>query len=344
MLKESLIAPFIRLVIGSGLVSIFTFRLLNVFVEPSDNGKFFAVSVFTDCADTVYFNETWDVSADGNATLDLSIQPEDHAFSRRCETISVALPGLVKSVAIFDPAFGGDSPLSQNDFRPSKPFVPLPPGYSEYRFNLAQLSERDPVLARYQMNRVGLRIQVAVPDFLILRSYSGRLLNLRTNCTPGLLPHRLHAGGGIGKCNISGRINFDKVIQITSDASKYKLEFPPDGSTFLYMSGSQISREDYIFLQDESKVRKRDVEMVFSGALMATGIAILADFCIDVASLFSNTRENGKPLAENSGLNPHVERARRRLAWRRKAFRRRDGDGCRNRPGFSRRKHNDDCS
>jgi hypothetical protein len=96
--------------------------------------------------------------------------------------------------------------------------------------------------------------------------------------------------------NIDAAILLDKVYQITGAWSEYVHRLLSDEQTEISIA-PKLAGSASIFLENTRRMRTRDVQVVVAGALMTTGLSILADFSIEIVALLahgkSRTRRRG---------------------------------------------------
>jgi hypothetical protein len=302
-----------RFVVGAALVAISAPRLVAVFNESETKNllksKQFIVSA--ECRKPASAFAYVDVRNDGSANYTLTLTfSEPQVGANDCARLDIAVPGMVVDVK------GGREGTKDLAYLYAKPSFGL-----SVSDPTVKLVDRGPTPARdYDAASLTLTfderrfrsIVISGRDeaFLIDRTYSSKMLNMSLACTGNLLadtPAR-------ESCTSDGVAILEDAYQIGTDFTGLAISMESTGKSRLELPKAAASRKmATVSLENLRKSRTRDLQIVFTGTLLATGIAILAEFIIE---FFAAIGEASKPLARPPVQLTKRERAIRRMAWR----------------------------
>jgi hypothetical protein len=144
---------------------------------------------------------------------------------------------------------------------------------------------------------------------LISKTYSSKVINLKMyGGASGTMhePERQQPDAW----ELNETFYLDKAYQLTGGWTNVQPRQLSDGGIEVLVSPDSEGSVS-LFLDNTLLARTHDVQIVFSGAIMATGIAIFADLLIDIFVALGETPAKEHPLPNR--LRPKI---RRRADWR----------------------------
>jgi hypothetical protein len=327
LIGERAIKPLTRLLLAIALLLWSGPKLYAIFGESVDRLGVRKITIATDCREPFIVEAGVGVSGEGDGSVNLQIEPERiDDLGIKCKQLRVDVPGAIQIVEIVrDDPTDADIPyrLGVVDPRTSADIFSYSNlGQGTVFFDLTAIRTSLIGTRRRPPNYLRVHVSARVPHFLFSNSYSAKLLNLAIEHQPGWITHTLTAEekdqpfppNTPAPWAISAHVLMDTVYGLPSDASQYSPVVQQNGVvlTAPTTTGDAAFR---LKLENSENSKRRDVMNVFAGAMLATGIAILADFLVDLIDLSLATSPSSELHRHGPGVGPS-SKVRERLARR----------------------------
>lgn len=294
--KSPLFPLVVRLAVSAAVLLLSIPRLVAVYEESGEPKTLREVTIESDCYDSFSVKGVWFVTSTEQADFRFDIAPDSAAgFGESCTKLAISIPGEISGVKVVRttsralddtlyPTARGQEPKSKEDVT----------GFQVHGGNAAL--DLTAIASKYEardaspaMEDAYVEVTGSDPHFLISRTYNNKLIHVGFLTGPNGLLHRpLKAKRQPWTIEVS--LFLDKTYQVTNSWTAYEPQFLPDGQTLVKVD-PKMNGAASIFLENMEHTRTRDLQVVFTGALMATGIAIFLDFVIQLSTFLARRRD-----------------------------------------------------
>jgi hypothetical protein len=253
--SRTLVTPsIVRFLIPLALLLISVPPLYRVFAETREPTKRTSVRIATDCFNKFSVDQYLSIDSAGDATINLKMRPTG-VLADECKTLTVNIPGRIASFY----------PRNASELAASVGIV---------TFKLDQLDQSD-----FFDRDIPISVSGRIPHALVKKTFTKRIFYFD------------FFGGATGTVNvgklqaqepwrIETLIDLDPVYDLTDyNRNLYHLDLDQRNHTILSFVGNDGFAEMF-FLENGDSTSKRELQILYSGAMIGTAFAIFAEFLI----------------------------------------------------------------